>query len=389
MVPHTDDGRVLFVIPWHGRVLVGTTDTPMPEPEIEPRPLAEEIEFILRNAARYLAEATDSRADVLCVFAGQRPLVYAHGHDEHEGDLAQPRGARFRAGLVTIVGGKWTTYRKMAEDTIDHAIQVGGLAERACVTQTSACMAGWSRPETPADPMRIYGADLAACGRLDGTTPASPRRCIRAALPAARVVWAARHEMARTVEDVLARRTRSLLLDARASIDGAPARRRCWRASSAATRRGPTRRSRPIAGSPPATASLRPEIGLFLGEEKLAGAGELGALLLVDLRVLEVQRGQRVDDRGGDDGAREPLVVGRARRTTGHPSWRCGGSCPRRPPCSPSRSRAPARRRRRTSSSSRIVDPLEESLLLLLGDTCRKNLRTIDAVAGEVALEVR
>jgi glycerol-3-phosphate dehydrogenase len=223
MVPHTDDGRVLFVIPWHGRALVGTTDTPRSEPEMEPRPLAEEVAFILRNAGRYLAEAP-TEADVLCAFAGQRPLVYAQGTKSTKELSRSHEVLVSNAGLVTIVGGKWTTYRKMAEDTIDHAIQVGGLAERACVTQ-DLHLHGWCAEETALDeaPMSIYGADAPAFDALVAERPEwyAP---LHARLPYVRghVVWAARHEMARTVEDVLARRTRSLLLDARASIDAAP-----------------------------------------------------------------------------------------------------------------------------------------------------------------------
>ncbi len=223
MVPHTDDGRVLFVIPWHGRALVGTTDTAMPEPEMEPRPLPEEIEFILRTAGRYLGR-DPSRQDVLCAFAGQRPLVSVPGKTETK-ELSRSHEVLISSsGLVTIVGGKWTTYRRMAQDTMDHAIEVGGLPPRPCVTETLR-LHGWksSRPEAPADPMRLYGTDLEGVEALAKESPglAAP---LHPALPYPRsaVVWAARHEMARTLEDVLARRTRSLLLDARASAEAAP-----------------------------------------------------------------------------------------------------------------------------------------------------------------------
>lgn len=226
MVPHTDDGRVLFVIPWHGKVLVGTTDTPMERPEIEPRALAEEIAFILRNAARYLAH--DPRPeDILSVFAGQRPLVRKPGKDgsatkaisrNHEVIVSD-------SGLVTIVGGKWTTYRKMAEDTVDHAAMVAGLPGKPCVTGALQ-LHGWRSPhaEELQDWLSVYGSDeegireLIACDPSLGA-PIHPR------LPyaMAAVVWAARHEMARTLEDVLSRRTRALLLDAKAAIEAAPA----------------------------------------------------------------------------------------------------------------------------------------------------------------------
>ena len=140
MVPHTDDGRVLFVIPWHGRALVGTTDTAMPEPEMEPRPLPDEIEFILRNAGRYLA-MDPTRSDVLCAFAGQRPLVRVPGKATR--DISRSHEVLVSAsGLVTIVGGKWTTYRRMAQDTMDRAIEVGGLPPRPCVTEALR-LHGW------------------------------------------------------------------------------------------------------------------------------------------------------------------------------------------------------------------------------------------------------
>jgi glycerol-3-phosphate dehydrogenase len=225
MVPHTDDGRVLFVIPWHGKVLVGTTDTAMDRPELEPRALEEEIGFILRNAARYLAK-DPSEADILSVFAGQRPLVRPPGKDggatkaisrNHEVLVSD-------SGLVTIVGGKWTTYRKMAEDTVDHAVTLAGLDERPCVTG-GLQLQGWRSPN--ADPLpvelEVYGSDSGELSQLITDDPylAEP---LHPALPYLRVsvVWAAREEQARTVEDVLSRRTRALLLDASAAIEAAP-----------------------------------------------------------------------------------------------------------------------------------------------------------------------
>jgi glycerol-3-phosphate dehydrogenase len=223
MVPHTDDGRVLFVIPWQGRALVGTTDTAMPEPQMEPRPLPEEIDFILRNAGRYLAK-DPARSDVLCAFAGQRPLVRVPGKATRE--LSRSHEVLIsKTGLVTIVGGKWTTYRRMAQDTMDRVIEVGGLPPRPCVTEALR-LHGWkpSDPAAPADALAPYGTDAEAIATLmreepDLREPLDPRL----PYPRALVVWAARHEMARTVEDVLARRTRSLLLDAAASVDAAPA----------------------------------------------------------------------------------------------------------------------------------------------------------------------
>ena len=143
MVPHTDDGRVLFVIPWHGKVLVGTTDTAMEKPELEPRALEEEIGFILRNAARYLAR-DPNREDILSVFAGQRPLVRQPGK-EGSATKAISRNHEIlvsNSGLLTIVGGKWTTYRKMAEDTLNHASLIAVSTSSRALRRIFPFMAG-------------------------------------------------------------------------------------------------------------------------------------------------------------------------------------------------------------------------------------------------------
>ncbi len=223
MVPHTDDGRILFVIPWHGRCLVGTTDEKAPEPVLEPRATEEEIEFILRNAARYL-DHDPQRSDVRSVFAGLRPLVRRDGQStkqisrEHEVLVS-------RTGLITLVGGKWTTYRKMAADVMDHAVDVGGLDRRPCVTE-SLKLRGWLERDDAAMPtptwLRVYGADapevMAVCDAVErGHEPLHQR------LPYPRgvVVHAAKHELARSVEDVLSRRTRALILDAAAAAEAA------------------------------------------------------------------------------------------------------------------------------------------------------------------------
>ncbi len=223
MVPHTDDGRVLFVIPWHERCLVGTTDEKAPEPVLEPRATDEEVEFILRNAARYLA-CDPGREDVLSVFAGLRPLI------KHENQATKKISREHevlisKGGLVTIIGGKWTTYRRMAEDVVDNAIDVGGLDRRSCVTETLK-LRGWLDREDSAMPtenwLRVYGADaaevMAICDEVE-----RGHEMLHERLPYPRgvVIHAVRHELARTVEDVLARRTRAILLDAAASSESA------------------------------------------------------------------------------------------------------------------------------------------------------------------------
>jgi glycerol-3-phosphate dehydrogenase len=222
MVPHTDDGRVLFAIPWHHVVLVGTTDTPVTEVALEPRAQQDEIEFLLAHAARYL-ERDPTRADVLAVFAGLRPLV----GQVADGDTAKVSREHTlhvsNSGLLTIAGGKWTTYRKMAEDAVDHALTLAGIDAGPCVTRELR-LHGWDESADRHGAFAVYGSDAPAvrtlCAERTGLdAPVHP------ALPLLRgeVVWAARHEMARTVDDVLARRSRSLLFDARAAVEAAPA----------------------------------------------------------------------------------------------------------------------------------------------------------------------
>jgi glycerol-3-phosphate dehydrogenase len=223
MVPKTDDGRVLFAIPWYDRVLVGTTDTPVETALLEPLPLAEEIRFLLRHTARYLTRDPGPE-DILSTFAGIRPLVGVASEGEETAALSRDHTLHIAgSGLVTITGGKWTTYRKMAEDTIDQAALLADLEDRDCVTKTLQ-LHGYHQNTEPFGHLAPYGSDapeLQALVREDArwAEPLHPDHGVIAG----QVVWAARHEAARTVEDVLSRRTRVLLLDARASIDMAPA----------------------------------------------------------------------------------------------------------------------------------------------------------------------
>lgn len=213
LIPETPDGRVLFAIPWHGHTLVGTTDVAIPVAPVEPCATEDEINFILETAGRYLARQPQ-RSDVLSTFAGVRPLVKAGGGSTAK--LSRDFAIRVDAsGLLTITGGKWTTYRSMAEACVDRAAQVGGLPRRPCVTHELR-IHGYDPSAT--GPLAIYGSDAADIRRLIENEPilAAP---LHPALPytGAEVVWAARAEMARTVEDVLARRTRALFLNARAA----------------------------------------------------------------------------------------------------------------------------------------------------------------------------
>jgi glycerol-3-phosphate dehydrogenase len=220
LVPKTPDGRVLFAIPWHGHTLVGTTDIPIPDAPSDPRPTPEEIDFILETAGRYL-ERQPGRGDVLSAFAGVRPLVKAGGR--HTASLARDHAIRTDApGLLTITGGKWTTYRSMAEQCVNRAATLAGLPRRPCHTHELR-IHGYH--ESPADlgELAVYGSDATAIRSLMDNESALAER-LHPALPyrAAEVVWAVRAEMARTVSDVLARRTRALFLNATAAVEMAP-----------------------------------------------------------------------------------------------------------------------------------------------------------------------
>jgi len=221
MVPKTADGRVLFAVPWHDCVVVGTTDTPMAYHSIEPRGLDEERDFVMSHAQRYLAKGpTDS--DVLSIYAGQRPLVKSGDGLETAALSRDHTIVVSKSGLITVTGGKWTTYRRMAEDVIARAEVVGGLKPVECTTQNlpihGATSAGAADPA-----LQSYGSDAGAIAAMIGGNPGLEQR-LHPELPyrLGEVAWHVRHEMARTVEDVLSRRTRALILNAKASIAAAP-----------------------------------------------------------------------------------------------------------------------------------------------------------------------
>jgi glycerol-3-phosphate dehydrogenase len=214
LIPETPDGRVLFAIPWHGHTVVGTTDVPIPSTPADPHATDAEIDFILETAGRYLA-TPPTRADVLATFAGVRPLVKAGGATT--ASLARDHVIRTDPpGLVTITGGKWTTYRAMAEDCVDTAARLAGLPRRRCVT--AKLRLHGAAPPDPADEFAGYGADAAAVRGVVESSPALAER-LHPDLPyrAGEVVWAARHEMARTPDDVLFRRLRAGALNAAAT----------------------------------------------------------------------------------------------------------------------------------------------------------------------------
>ena len=222
MIPKTADGRVLFALPWHGKVLVGTTDTPLNDHSLEPQALETEINFILQTAGSYLQKAP-TRADVLSVYAGLRPLAAPQKDTDSTKEISRSHKIiTADSGLITITGGKWTTFRKMAEETVDAAIVTGGLAAVACATEGLHIHGYTTAPAAPV-PLDVYGSDADPINALIKAQPELAGQ-LHPRLPymKAQVIWAVQQEMARTVDDVLSRRLRALLLDARAAIDMAP-----------------------------------------------------------------------------------------------------------------------------------------------------------------------
>ncbi|MDR6944026.1 glycerol-3-phosphate dehydrogenase/oxidase [Mucilaginibacter pocheonensis] len=222
MIPKTEDGRVLFAVPWHDKLVVGTTDTPIDEHSLEPRALEEEVSFIIRTATKYLSKAP-TRKDVLSVFAGLRPLAAPESGSSKTKEISRSHKLLVsESGLVTITGGKWTTYRKMGQDTIDKVIEVGKLTPRPGVTDNLP-IHGSKLNVNRNDHLYVYGSDEDKLLALINEHAGWGEK-LHPDMPyiQAEVIWGVRHEMARTVEDVLARRVRALFLNARAAIDMAP-----------------------------------------------------------------------------------------------------------------------------------------------------------------------
>jgi glycerol-3-phosphate dehydrogenase len=223
MVPKTTDGRLLFLVPWLGKVIVGTTDVPDDNLCLEPKTSEEEIDFILENAAPYLTRPI-KREDVLSVYSGLRPLVVNPKKHGNTASLSRNHVIEVSdSGLITIAGGKWTTFRKMGEDAIDKAMEVGGLAVRPSRSKT---MRFYGLPAEDFSPPRFstYGADANALEAWILENPGLGETIhLQLSYTWAEVLWAIRYELAESVDDVLSRRTRSLLLDAGAAMEAAPA----------------------------------------------------------------------------------------------------------------------------------------------------------------------
>ncbi len=221
MVPHTSDGRILFAIPWHNHVIVGTTDVEVDEPTLEPVAEEDEIDFLLKTAYKYLVK-DPSKADILSIFSGIRPLV-TKGDKEDTAAISREHTVLIsRSGLITVAGGKWTTYRKMAEDTIDQAIEVAQLEHQPSLTENFP-LHGFIKNKPANAHLAQYGSDADEIELLSSQKSLNEQLHPRFEIKAGEVVWCVRNEMIRTVEDFLARRTRVLFLDANAAIEMAPA----------------------------------------------------------------------------------------------------------------------------------------------------------------------
>ena len=220
MIPHTSDGRVLFAVPWHDHVVLGTTDTPIDHADEEPKALKEEIEFILSNASQYMTKKPKLK-DVKSVFAGLRPLAAQQGNSNQTKEVSRHHKVNVStSGLISVLGGKWTTYRKMGEDAINTSALVGGLKEQKCKTK-KLLLHGYDEQADISDPLHVYGSDrkkIILMGQLEDNESLSEKFYISKNL----ILWSIEHEMAIHLEDVLARRIRCLFLDAKETFKIAP-----------------------------------------------------------------------------------------------------------------------------------------------------------------------
>ncbi len=218
MIPKTSDGRVLFAIPWYNKIVIGTTDTPIEDLSLEPVALKEEIDFILNTARNYFIKPPQKK-DILCVFAGLRPLAADPDNPSSTKEVSRRHKITLSpSGLLSITGGKWTTYRRMAEETINKAIKAGFIVKRKCVTSTLRLISNVNSCNN--NRFKIYGDGASEIERMISENPSlGVPLDHRLPYTRAEILWICRYEMPQTIEDMLARRTRSLFFDARASSD--------------------------------------------------------------------------------------------------------------------------------------------------------------------------
>ncbi|NIJ45980.1 glycerol-3-phosphate dehydrogenase [Wenyingzhuangia heitensis] len=218
MIPETEDGRVLFAVPWHDKIIIGTTDTPVSKYSYEPLPKDKEVDFLLTHTAKYLTK-NPTKKDVKSVFVGLRPLV-KNGNAEDTAEISREHVIEVsKSGLISIAGGKWTTYRKMAEDVVDKATMVAVIPFIKSETEFLN-IHGHSKQKPEINPLGIYGTDAKLIRKLAEEKPELKEK-IHPNYPfiKAQIVWAILKEDAKTIEDILARRIRLLFLDAKASIE--------------------------------------------------------------------------------------------------------------------------------------------------------------------------
>ena len=214
LIPQTSDGRVLFAVPWKNYVVVGTTDTHVKKASEEPKALNEEIDFILKNAGKYMS-VKPKRDDIKSVFAGLRPLA-ATSNKQSTKEVSRSHKIDISpSGLISVLGGKWTTYRKIAEDALNTAISINKLKKKKCKTERTKLF-GFKRNVSWSDPMHVYGSmkkKVESLGGVNDNKSLSKKFYVSNNI----IEWSIIHEMALTVEDILARRTRCVFLDSKES----------------------------------------------------------------------------------------------------------------------------------------------------------------------------
>lgn len=222
MIPSTSDGRVLFAVPWHDKVVVGTTDIVREKSELEPIPLEEEIDFILSTAGLYMVPKPEKK-DILSMFAGQRPLAAPKKEGKSTKEISRSHKIFVSDNnLITITGGKWTTYRRMSEDTVDKAISLNLLEPRKCASRNHRIHGYRPKPDLT-NHLYVYGSDMPAIEKMiNSDSKMAEKLHLNYDYTVAEVVWSVREEMARSVEDVLARRARLLFVDAKAAMEACP-----------------------------------------------------------------------------------------------------------------------------------------------------------------------